>query len=106
MTAAVVHFVEQHADCLLRSCASCSHFSSFRRCVSSVCVRCGFTIHAEPVRCPGTFLEADPHEPFAISAESKDLAWVELGRVTSLNPEESMARMVRKTVRVAPTPDR
>jgi hypothetical protein len=33
-----------------------------------------------------------------ISRESKDLAWVEIDRVTTLNPEESMARMVRKTV--------
>jgi ADP-ribose pyrophosphatase YjhB (NUDIX family) len=41
--------------------------------------------------------EADPRERLAISSESKDLAWVELGRVTALNPEESMARMVRKT---------
>jgi 8-oxo-dGTP pyrophosphatase MutT (NUDIX family) len=41
---------------------------------------------------------ADPSEPLRISSESKDLAWVEIGRVTSLNPEESMARMVRKTV--------
>ncbi|MSU50687.1 MAG: NUDIX domain-containing protein [Opitutus sp.] len=41
--------------------------------------------------------EADPAEPLAISSESKDLAWVALGAVTALNPEESMARMVRKT---------
>jgi 8-oxo-dGTP pyrophosphatase MutT (NUDIX family) len=41
-------------------------------------------------------LEADPAEPLAISSESKDLAWVELERVATLNPEESMARMVRK----------
>lgn len=44
-------------------------------------------------------LEADPREPLAITSESKDLAWVELERVTTLNPEESMARMVRKTIR-------
>ncbi len=43
--------------------------------------------------------EADPAEPLRISGESKDLAWVELERVTALNPEESMARMVRKTGR-------
>ncbi len=43
-------------------------------------------------------IEADPAEPLAISSESKDLAWVELGHVTALNPEESMARMVRKTI--------
>ena len=41
--------------------------------------------------------EADPAEPLVCSSESKDLAWVELERVTALNPEESMARMVRKT---------
>ena len=39
-----------------------------------------------------------PREPLAITHESKDLAWVALDRVTGLNPEESMARMVRKTV--------
>ena len=43
-------------------------------------------------------IEADPDEPLVISNESKDLAWVEVARVTALNPEESMARMVRKTV--------
>ena len=43
-------------------------------------------------------IEADPAEPLTISDESKDLAWVEVARVTTLNPEESMARMVRKTV--------
>ena len=41
--------------------------------------------------------EADPRGPIAISSESKDLAWVEVARVLELNPEESMARMVRKT---------
>jgi 8-oxo-dGTP pyrophosphatase MutT (NUDIX family) len=45
-------------------------------------------------------LEADPAEPIAISAESKDLAWVELDRVAALNPEESMLRMVRKTTQL------
>jgi 8-oxo-dGTP pyrophosphatase MutT (NUDIX family) len=43
-------------------------------------------------------IEADPTEPLAVSDESHDLAWVDLARVTSLNPEESMARMVRKTL--------
>ncbi len=42
-------------------------------------------------------LVADPREPLAVSSESKDLAWVPLEQVTRLNPEESMARMVRKT---------
>lgn len=45
-------------------------------------------------------IEADPNEPLVISDESHDLAWVELSRVTALNPEESMARMVRKSTRV------
>jgi 8-oxo-dGTP pyrophosphatase MutT (NUDIX family) len=45
-------------------------------------------------------IEADPAEPLVRAhTESKDLAWVELGRVVALNSEESMARMVRKTPR-------
>lgn len=42
-------------------------------------------------------LEADPDEPLVVSSESRDLAWVEIGRVAALNNEESIARMVRKT---------
>ena len=43
-------------------------------------------------------LEADPAAPLERAhAESKELAWVALAQVTALNPEESMARMVRKT---------
>lgn len=42
-------------------------------------------------------LEADPEEPLRVSHESKALAWVELGAVAALNPEESLARLVRKT---------
>lgn len=42
--------------------------------------------------------EADPAAAISVSHESKDLAWVELARVSQLNPEESMARMVRKTL--------
>jgi hypothetical protein len=42
-------------------------------------------------------IEADPDEALVVSDESHDLAWVELDRVTVLNPEESLARMVRKT---------
>ena len=38
---------------------------------------------------------ADPGEPLQISSESKDLGWVDRDRVVQLNPEESMARMVR-----------
>lgn len=42
-------------------------------------------------------IEADPAEALVVTNESKDLAWVELARVGTLNPEESMVRMVRKT---------
>lgn len=42
--------------------------------------------------------EADPADALAISSESKTLAWVDLAQVAVLNPEESMARMVRKTI--------
>jgi 8-oxo-dGTP pyrophosphatase MutT (NUDIX family) len=41
---------------------------------------------------------ADPDEPLTVSNESKALAWVRVSEVASLNPEESMARMVRKTL--------
>lgn len=44
-------------------------------------------------------IEADPNEPLVVTNESKDLAWVRVAEVTALNPEESMARMVRKTTR-------
>ena len=44
-------------------------------------------------------LEADPDEPLEISGESKDLAWVRLEEVARLNPDASIARMVRKTTR-------
>jgi 8-oxo-dGTP pyrophosphatase MutT (NUDIX family) len=49
-------------------------------------------------------IEADPAEPFVVSSESKDLAWVEIARVVHLNPEESMMRMVRKTGGFKPFP--
>lgn len=42
-------------------------------------------------------IEADPAEALVVTSESKDLAWVNVAEVTALNPEESMARMVRKT---------
>lgn len=45
-------------------------------------------------------IEADPAELLLITNESKDLAWVDVDQVTSLNSEESMARMVRKTLTV------
>lgn len=41
-------------------------------------------------------IEADPAEPLVVTSESSDLAWVDLARVTTLNPEAAMARMVRK----------
>ena len=43
-------------------------------------------------------IEADPAEPLTLSDESRDLAWVDVASVPALNPEESMARMVRKTL--------
>ena len=43
-------------------------------------------------------IEADPEEPLTVSSESKDVAWVDVARVPAINPEESMARMVRKTL--------
>jgi 8-oxo-dGTP pyrophosphatase MutT (NUDIX family) len=42
-------------------------------------------------------IEADLGEPLTLSSESKALAWVDVAAVAGLNPEESMARMVRKT---------
>jgi 8-oxo-dGTP pyrophosphatase MutT (NUDIX family) len=47
-------------------------------------------------------IEADPAEPLGISDESKDLAWVRLDEVARLNPDESLARMVRKTMNHTP----
>ena len=41
--------------------------------------------------------EADPSQALTVTDESKALAWVEISGVAGLNPEESMARMVRKT---------
>jgi len=44
-------------------------------------------------------IEAIEGEPLVRAAnESKELAWVDVAQVTELNPEESMARMVRKTL--------
>ena len=44
-------------------------------------------------------IEADPAEALVRATnESKELAWVRLGEVAALNAEESMARMVRKTL--------
>ena len=46
----------------------------------------------------GGLLEADPAEALSVSHESKELAWVAVDAVVGLNPAESMARMVRKTL--------
>lgn len=43
--------------------------------------------------------EADPNEPLTVTDESKQLSWVRLDQVVALNAEESLARMVRKTLR-------
>jgi 8-oxo-dGTP pyrophosphatase MutT (NUDIX family) len=154
MTADTIRFVEEHADCLLRSCAP-GHLTGSAWIVSPDRTLTLLTHHLKldkwlqlgghadgegdlravarreareesglaglravapeifdldrhwiPPRKadPGHYhfdlrfmFEADPGEPLAISNESKDLAWVEMGRVITLNPEESMARMVRKS---------
>ncbi|HEY5078691.1 MAG TPA: NUDIX hydrolase [Opitutaceae bacterium] len=44
-------------------------------------------------------IEADPADPLTLSSESKELAWVEVAGACALNPEESVARMARKTPR-------
>ncbi len=41
--------------------------------------------------------EADADAPLVVSHESRALAWVPLEEITARNPEESLARMVRKT---------
>jgi hypothetical protein len=46
-------------------------------------------------------LEADPSAPLTVTDESRALSWVDVVGVTALNPEESMARMVRKTLAAA-----
>lgn len=43
-------------------------------------------------------VEADPDEALVISEESNDLEWVEVARMADYNDEESMMRMVRKTL--------
>ena len=154
MTADMIRFVEEHADCLLRSCVP-GHLTGSAWIVSPDRTRTLLTHHHKldkwlqlgghadgnedllavalreareesgltqlhaispeifdldrhwiPPRKadPGHFhydlrfmIEADPDEVLVISSESKDLAWVEVASVTALNPEESMARMVRKT---------
>jgi ADP-ribose pyrophosphatase YjhB (NUDIX family) len=41
---------------------------------------------------------ADRNTPFVVSSESKDLAWVRLEKIADLTSEESVLRMVRKTI--------
>ena len=41
---------------------------------------------------------ADRSLPLIVSNESKDLAWVEIDRIAELTAEESVLRMVRKTL--------
>lgn len=41
---------------------------------------------------------ADPTEPLAATWESKELRWVDLEQIGELTQEESISRMVRKTV--------
>ncbi|MFD2521865.1 NUDIX hydrolase [Emticicia soli] len=41
---------------------------------------------------------ADKDLPLLITEESNDLGWIELSKVEELNSEESMMRMVRKTL--------
>jgi len=47
-------------------------------------------------------LEADRSAPLTVSEESRSLAWMPLMEIASLNPEESMARMVAKTKPLRP----
>jgi 8-oxo-dGTP pyrophosphatase MutT (NUDIX family) len=46
-------------------------------------------------------VEADPAEPFVVSEESKDLAWVALADVARLGTDSSVLRMVDRTIRSA-----
>jgi 8-oxo-dGTP pyrophosphatase MutT (NUDIX family) len=43
-------------------------------------------------------LEADPSEALAPSDESRGLSWVDVMAAPALNPEESVRRMVEKTL--------
>lgn len=45
-------------------------------------------------------LVADPAESLAPSDESREVAWVPLEKIYEINPEESLARLVRKTRRL------
>jgi len=43
-------------------------------------------------------VEADPSGPLRATEESLELAWVDIRAAAALNPEESVARMVEKTL--------
>lgn len=43
-------------------------------------------------------LEADRNTPLVISAESKELAWVPLEQILTLNPDASIRRMMEKSL--------
>jgi 8-oxo-dGTP pyrophosphatase MutT (NUDIX family) len=43
-------------------------------------------------------LVADPHAPLRLNRETKELAWVEILKVSELNTDASMLRMVEKTL--------
>ncbi len=43
-------------------------------------------------------VEAEPSEPLAASHESRELSWVDVAGAPALNPEESVRRMVAKTL--------
>ena len=155
MTAAIIRFVEEHADCFLRSCLT-GHLTGSAWIVDPARTRTLLTHHRKlgkwlqlgghadgetdllavalreareesgltRLRPAATapfdvdrheiperkgvpahwhldlrfLVEGDPAEPLVVSDESHDLAWVDLKRVATLNPEESMLRMVRKTL--------
>jgi 8-oxo-dGTP pyrophosphatase MutT (NUDIX family) len=45
-------------------------------------------------------LEADASEPFVVSAESHDLAWIALDELAGYGADESVLRLARKTCRL------
>jgi 8-oxo-dGTP pyrophosphatase MutT (NUDIX family) len=45
-------------------------------------------------------LEADPSEPLVVSVESRDVAWVPLAGIATLNTDASIQRMIAKTARL------
>lgn len=45
-------------------------------------------------------LKADKTEPFIVSSESKDLAWIKLEDISNLNPIDQLMRMVDKTYKL------